>query len=69
MEIKSRVPGKVVRYEKQVGDEVKAKDVVAVMEAMKMKQLVPSPVDGVLKEIKVEPGERVGAGTVLAIVE
>lgn len=69
MEIKSRVPGKVVRYEKQVGESVKAKDVIVVMEAMKMKQLVPSPVDGVLKEIKVEPGERVPAGKVLAIVE
>ncbi|OUO92976.1 acetyl-CoA carboxylase biotin carboxyl carrier protein subunit [Cloacibacillus sp. An23] len=69
MEIKSRVPGKVVRYEKQVGDTVKVKDVIVVMEAMKMKQLVPSPIDGVLKEIKVNPGERVSAGKVLAIVE
>ena len=69
MEIKSRVPGKVVIYEKQVGDAVKVKDVVVVMEAMKMKQLVPSPVEGVVKELKVEPGTRVSAGTVLAIVE
>ncbi len=69
MEIKSRVPGKVVRYEKQVGDAIKVKDVVVVMEAMKMKQLVPSPVEGILKEIKVAPGDRVPAGKVLAIVE
>lgn len=69
MEIKSRVPGKVVRYEKQIGDVVKVKDVIVVMEAMKMKQLVPSPIDGILKEIKVEPGDRVPAGKVLAIVE
>lgn len=69
MEIKSRVPGKVVRYEKQVGENVKVKDVIVFMEAMKMKQLVPSPIDGILKEIKVEPGERVPAGKVLAIVE
>ncbi|MDY2984049.1 MAG: acetyl-CoA carboxylase biotin carboxyl carrier protein subunit [Synergistes jonesii] len=69
MEIKSRVPGKLVRYEKQVGDAVKVKDVIAVMEAMKMKQLVPSPIDGVVKEILVEPGTRVPAGKVLAIVE
>ncbi|MCF0248179.1 MAG: acetyl-CoA carboxylase biotin carboxyl carrier protein subunit, partial [Synergistes sp.] len=56
MQIKSRVPGKVVRYEKQVGDAVKVKDVIVVMEAMKMKQLVLSPVEGILKEIKVAPG-------------
>ena len=69
MDIKSRVPGKVVRYEKKVGDAVKVKDVIVVMEAMKMKQLVPSPVEGVVKELKVEPGTRVTAGTVLAVVE
>lgn len=69
MEIKARVPGKVVRYEKQVGDAVKVKDIVVVMEAMKMKQVLPSPIDGVVKELKVTPGERVSAGTVLAIVE
>ena len=59
MEIKSRVPGKIVRFEKQVGDTVAVRDVLIVMEAMKMKQLVPSPVAGVVKEYKVQPGDRV----------
>lgn len=68
-EIKSRVPGKLVRYEVKVGDTVNVKDVVAVMEAMKMKQLVPSPVAGVVKELKIAEGERVAAGTVLAVIE
>ncbi len=67
MEIKSRVPGKIVRFEKQVGDHVEVK--VIVMEAMKMKQLVPSPVAGTVKEYKVAPGDRVRAGQVVAIVE
>ena len=53
MEIKSRVPGKIVRFEKQVGDTVAVRDVLIVMEAIKMKQLVPSPVAGVVKEYKV----------------
>ena len=70
MEIKSRVPGKIVRFEKQVGDTVAVRDVLIVMEAMKMKQqLVPSPVAGVVKEYKVQPGDRVSAGQVVAIVE
>ena len=55
MEIKSRVPGKIVRFEKQVGDTVAVRDVLIVMEAMKMKQLVPSPVAGVVKEYKYNP--------------
>ena len=69
MEIKSRVPGKIVRFEKQVGDAVKVKDILVVMEAMKMKQVIPSPVDGVVKEYKVQPGDRVSAGAVVAVVE
>ena len=69
MEIKSRVPGKIVRFEKQVGDQVAVRDVLIVMEAMKMKQLVPSPVAGVVEEYKVQPGDRVSAGQVVAIVE
>ncbi len=69
MEIKSRVPGKVVRFEKEVGDSVNVKDVVMVVEAMKMEQKIPSPVAGVLKEFKVSPGDRVSAGAVLAVVE
>ena len=69
MEIKSRVPGKIVRFEKQVGDTVAVRDVLIVMEAMKMKQLVPSPVAGVVTEYKVQPGDRVSAGQVVAIVE
>ncbi|MDY3973196.1 acetyl-CoA carboxylase biotin carboxyl carrier protein subunit [uncultured Veillonella sp.] len=69
MEIKSRVPGKIVRIEKEVGEKVAVRDVLIVMEAMKMKQLVPSPVEGVVKEYKVQPGDRVSAGQVVAIVE
>ena len=69
MEIKSRVPGKIVRFEKQIGDRVEVKDVLIVMEAMKMKQLVPCPVAGVVKEYKVAEGDRVSAGQVLVIVE
>ena len=69
MEIKSRVPGKIVRFEKQVGDSVAVKDILIVMEAMKMKQLVPSPVAGVVKEYKIKEGDRVSAGQVVAIVE
>ena len=69
MEIKSRVPGKIVRLEKKVGDQVAVKDIIVVMEAMKMKQVIPSPVAGVIKEYKVQEGERVSAGMVVAIVE
>lgn len=69
MEIKARVPGKLVRYEAKVGDTVKKGDIVAIMEAMKMKNPVPSPIDGVVKELVAPAGERISPGAVIAIVE
>jgi len=69
MEIKSRVPGKIIEIKVKVGDAVKTKDIVAVMEAMKMKQPIPSPVDGVVKEIKASVGERLNPGSLIMIVE
>ncbi|MFC2337546.1 MAG: acetyl-CoA carboxylase biotin carboxyl carrier protein subunit, partial [Negativicutes bacterium] len=60
---------KIVRFEKQVGDHVEVKDILIVMEAMKMKQLVPAPVAGTVKEYKVKEGDRVSAGAVVAIIE
>jgi len=69
MEVKSRVPGKIIEFPVKVGDAVKIKDVIAIMEAMKMKQKVPAPIDGVVKEIKLNPGDRVAAGTVIMVIE
>ena len=62
-------PVKSFALKNKVGDSVEVKDVLIVMEAMKMKQLVPSPVAGVVKEYKVQPGDRVSAGQVIAVVE
>lgn len=69
MEIKSRTPGMVMAINVKEGDAVKAKDIVVVMEAMKMKQNVPSPVDGVVKEIKVKVGDRLSAGNPIMVIE
>ncbi len=69
MEIKSRVPDIVEKLNVKEGDEVKTKDVVAVLEAMKMEQKILTPVDGVVSEIKVEEGERIRAGAVLMTIE
>jgi len=61
--------GKVLKIEKQVGDHVDEDDVVIVMEAMKMEIPVVAPASGVIKEIKVAPGQAVEAEQVLAVVE
>jgi biotin carboxyl carrier protein len=40
-----------------------------VLEAMKMEHTVAAPVDGVVAEIAVAPGDQVDTGQVLAVVE
>ena len=69
MELKARMPGKVEELKVKVGDAVKKGDVVAIMEAMKMKNPMPSPIDGTVKEIMVETGGRVSAGNVIMVIE
>ena len=69
MEIKARIPGMITAVNVKEGDTVKVKSVVCVMEAMKMEQPIASPVEGVVKEVKVAVKDKVKAGQVLVIVE
>ena len=61
--------GKILRVEKKVGDPVEEDEVVVVMEAMKMEIPVVAPSSGVLKELKVSPGQSVEAEQILAVIE
>ena len=69
MELKARIPGMIVALNVKEGDSVKVKTVVAVLEAMKMEQPIASPVEGVVKEIKVAVKDKVKAGQVLMVIE
>ncbi len=68
-EIKTAMPGKVVRVLVEAGAEVKQGDGVIIVEAMKMQNEMKSPKDGVIKEIRFAEGATVNAGDVLAIIE
>ena len=67
--VEAPMVGKILRVEKNVGDLVEEDEVVVVMEAMKMEIPVVAPSSGVLKELKVSPGQAVEAEQVLAIIE
>jgi len=69
MEIKARMPGKVVSVNVNIGDSVKKGDILCMLEAMKMETPIPSPCDGTVKEIKFTAGDRINAGNVLLIIE
>ncbi|MGI8555813.1 MAG: biotin/lipoyl-containing protein [Pyrinomonadaceae bacterium] len=68
-EIKTAMPGKVVRVLAQLGAAIKQGEGVLIVEAMKMQNEMKSPKDGIVKEIRVAEGATVNAGDVLAIIE
>ena len=61
--------GKVLKWLKQVGDQVTDGDVLCEVETDKSTMEVPSTINGTIKEIRVKEGDIVPVGTILAIVE
>ena len=67
--VEAEMPGKVVRVNLAPGDAVGEGQGVVVVEAMKMENEIPSPIDGVVKEVAVSEGQTVEAGARLFVVE
>jgi len=63
------MPGKVVRVLVKADDDVKARQGLVVVEAMKMESEINSPKAGKVKEVLVKEGQSVEAGRVLVVVE
>ena len=68
-EIKTAMPGKLVRVLVEAGAEIKQGDGVLVVEAMKMQNEMKSPKDGIVREIRFAEGATVNAGDILAVIE
>ena len=68
-ELKSPLPGTVVRLVAEEGQELAAGDTVLVLEAMKMESEIKADKGGVLRSITVGKGQVVAAGDVLALIE
>ncbi|MEV0285706.1 MULTISPECIES: biotin carboxylase N-terminal domain-containing protein [unclassified Kribbella] len=62
------MPGTVIRVGVQVGDKVEQGQPLLWLEAMKMEHTIASPASGVVSELKVEAGQQVEVGAVLAVV-
>ncbi len=62
------MPGLIIRYEVKVGDEVKANDVILILEAMKMANAITTPVGGRVKAINFSTGDKVARDDVLAVI-
>jgi biotin carboxyl carrier protein len=64
-EIKAPMPGLVLKVFVSNGDEVKKGDNLFILEAMKMENIIKSPSDVSIKNIKIVPGDKVEKGQVL----
>ena len=53
----------------EVGQKIKKGDTVMIVEAMKTMNHVPSPLDGIVKEISVEDGQPVEFGQTIATID
>jgi biotin carboxyl carrier protein len=62
------MPGKVVRVLVNKGDAVRARQPIAVIEAMKMENELRAGRDGIVVELPVTGGQSVEAGTLIAVV-
>ena len=63
--IKAPMPGLILEVMFKVGDKVKKGEPIIVLEAMKMENILTSPVDAIIKEIKVKPQQTVEKNNVL----
>lgn len=67
--ITAPMPGDILQVEVKAGTNVCAGDVICVLEAMKMKNMIRSPRAGVIASVDVLPGQAVDYGAVLVTFE
>lgn len=67
--VRAPMPGTIVLITAKAGDSVKRGDNLLSLEAMKMKNAIRSPFDGVIKEIHVSNGQKVAYNDVLVSFE
>lgn len=65
----SPLPGRLIEFKVKVGDQVKAGQEVAVLEAMKMENSITTDYAGTVKQLLVEPGDTVATDAVLMEIE
>jgi biotin carboxyl carrier protein len=68
-DIRTSMPGRIVKVFVEEGEEVKEGQAVLVLEAMKMQNEIKSPQPGVITRIKPAAGDSVEAGSLLFSVE
>ncbi len=64
-ELKAPMPGMVLKVFVDEGTSVQKGDNLFILEAMKMENIIKSPADTVIKQVKIKPGDKVEKGQIL----
>lgn len=64
----SPMPGLIVKINKKVGDEIQADEPLILLEAMKMENIIKSPLTGKITEILVKEGASVEKNQILVVI-
>ncbi len=68
-EIKAPMPGTIIQILVAEGDAVAEMQEVAILEAMKMENAIPTTVAGTVKSINVKENDKVATEQVLMVIE
>ena len=68
IEVLAEIAGSVFKIEKDVGDSVETEDELLILESMKMEIPVEAPISGRIVEVRVNEGDTVEEGQVLAVL-
>jgi biotin carboxyl carrier protein len=62
------MPGVILRCDKKIGDLVKKGDLILILDAMKMENLITAPTAGKVVSLPYAEGKKVAKGAVLAVI-
>ena len=68
-DVPAHITGTVWKIETKVGDDVKAGDVLVIIESMKMEMPIEAPEDGRVAEIRCRETQPVSEGDVLVVLK
>lgn len=67
-DVLSNLPGTIIQVKVKKGQQVKAGQLLLIHEAMKMLNRVVAPIDGVVKEVNVKAGEKIGKNFRMVVI-
>ena len=67
--VKAFIPGTILKIRAKKGKRVKEGDLLLILEAMKMRNVVASPVDGVIRKVNVKTGDKVAKNHLMVEID